>query len=80
MQFAEEGSSYTLEELLALMIILSDAWPRISSLTWWGRKAARPRRRLGLERSTSPGKCDLESELPSNVATAYSGAHAHGAA
>ena len=73
LQFAEEGSSYTLEELLALMIILSDNVATNIIFDLVGAEGcAATARRLGLERSAFTRKMyDLESELPSNVATAY---------
>lgn len=73
LQFAGAGSRYTFEELLALMVSLSDnvatniVYERLGALS-----CAATAQRLGLEKSAFTRKMyDLESGLPSNTATAY---------
>ena len=73
LQYARAGSCYSYEELLALMIGLSDnvatniVYDRIGA-----EKCAATVQRLGLRISAFSRKMyDLESDLPSNVSTAY---------
>lgn len=73
LQFAGAGGLYSLEDLLTLMVSRSDnvatniVFDRIGT-----EKCAALARRLGLDSSAFNRKMyDLESELPSNVSTAY---------
>lgn len=73
LQFADAGSLYTLEELLALMVSLSDNVATNIIFERLGPKScAATAQRLDLKKSAFTRKMyDLESDLPSNVATAY---------
>ncbi len=73
LQYASAGTCYSYEELLGLMVSLSDnvaaniVYDRIGA-----EKCAATAQRLGLKISAFSRKMyDLESELPSNVSTAY---------
>lgn len=73
LQFARAGSIYTLENLLGLMISLSDNVATNMLFERIGPEScAAAAQRLGLKKSAFTRKMyDLESTLPSNRATAY---------
>lgn len=72
LQFAEEGSVYMVEELLALMVSLSDNVASNIVLDLVGAESVEAMaRRLGLENTRATRKMyDLHSPQPSNVSTA----------